>query len=151
MSKESSTSIAGNISRQYLRLRKAQKELVQGLEHVFYNADHGFTLQDILLLAPLKVDDSEPTIKRKMRLVAQFVDILLAWRIWNFRSIAYSTMQYSIFLLVREIRGLDAEDLAERLHGRLRRESETFRSNSRLYLHQQNRYLLQRLLSRLTD
>jgi len=125
--------------------------LVQGLEHVFYNADHGFTLQDILLLAPLKVDDSEPTIKRKMRLVAQFVDILLAWRIWNFRSIAYSTMQYSIFLLVREIRGLDAEDLAERLHGRLRRESETFRSNSRLYLHQQNRYLLQRLLSRLTD
>jgi len=151
LSKESSTSIAGNISRQYLRLRKAQKELVQGLEHVFYNADHGFTLQDILLLAPLKVDDSEPTIKRKMRLVAQFVDILLAWRIWNFRSIAYSTMQYSIFLLVREIRGLDAEDLAERLHGRLRRESETFRSNSRLYLHQQNRYLLQRLLSRLTD
>ncbi|MCY4101750.1 MAG: DUF262 domain-containing protein [bacterium] len=138
-------------SRHYLRLRKAQRELIQGLEHIYYNADHGFTLQDILLLAPLRVDDTAPTIERKMRLVAQFVDILLAWRIWNFRSIAYSTMQYSIFLLVRQIRGLDEEDLATTLHKRLLKESETFRSNSRLRVHQQNRYSLQRLLSRLTD
>lgn len=138
-------------SRQYLRLRKASKESVQGLEHVLYNANHGFTLQDILILAPLRIEDSEVTIKRKIRLVAQFVDILLAWRIWNFRSIAYSTMQYSMFLLVRQIRGLGTEDLAKSLHSRLRKEAETFRSNSRLHVHQQNRYSLQRLLSRLTD
>ena len=138
-------------SRQYLRLRKAQKEMTKGLEYVLYNAHHGFRLQDILLLAPLRVEDAEQTIERKMRLVAQFVDILIAWRIWNNRSIAYSTMQYSMFLLVREIRGLDKEDLAESLHGRLRTESETFHSNSQLRVHQQNRYSIQRLLSRLTD
>ena len=34
-------------------------DLVPGLEHVRYNADHGFTLQPMLLLAPLCPDDSE--------------------------------------------------------------------------------------------
>ena len=86
-------------SRQYLLLRKAQAKPVEGLEHIFYNYGHGFTLQDMLLLAPLRPEDSETVIKCKLRLVSRFVDILIAWRIWNFRSIAYSTMQYTMFLV----------------------------------------------------
>ena len=138
-------------SRQYLRIRNAQTGLVDGLEHIFYNAGHGFTLQDMLLLAPLRTEDSDPTIKLKLRLVAQFVDILLAWRIWNFRSMAYSTMQYAMFLVMREIRQADPELLARRLYARLKRETETFHSNGRLYVHQQNRYALHRILARITD
>ena len=138
-------------SKQYLRLRMAQDRPVEGIECIFYNANHGFTLQDILLLAPLQPGDTEATISLKLRLVASFVDILLAWRIWNFRSIAYSTMQYAMFLVMREIRGLDPEPLARMLHGRLGKESETFESNERLYVHQQNRYALHRLLARMTD
>ena len=138
-------------SKQYLRLRMAQDRPVEGIECVFYNAGHGFTLQDILLLAPLQPGDTEATISLKLRLVASFVDILLAWRIWNFRSIAYSTMQYAMFLVMREIRGLDPEPLARMLYDRLGKESETFKSNERLYVHQQNRYALHRLLARMTD
>ena len=40
-------------SRQYLRLIEASQKPVPGLEHVLYNAQHGFTLQYLLLLAPL--------------------------------------------------------------------------------------------------
>lgn len=138
-------------SRWYLRLMDASRRSVDGLEHVMYNADHGFTLQNMLLLAPLTPDDDQTVARRKVRLVARFVDILLAWRLWNFRSIAYSTLQYAMFLVMREIRGLDVGPLGQRLHDVLMRESETFASNDRLRVHQQNRYALHRMLARLTD
>ncbi|GAH56353.1 unnamed protein product, partial [marine sediment metagenome] len=50
-------------SRQYLRLLEASRIKLDGLEHVFYNADHGFTLQHILLLAPLKPDDTADIVR----------------------------------------------------------------------------------------
>ena len=137
-------------SRQFLRLKKATTEPVDELEHVFYNYGHGFTLQDMLLLAPLRPDDSEATVKHKFQLVSRFVDILITWRIWNFRSITHSTMQYAMFLVMRDIRGLDACRLAEKLHGRLVDEKEQFHSNSRLRIHQQNRRNLHRVLARMT-
>lgn len=138
-------------SRQYLRLVKASQTTVPGLEHVLYNAQHGFTLQYLLLLSPLRPDDTDTTVQQKIRLVGQFVDILLAWRLWNFRSIAYSTMQYAMFLVMREIRGLAPKPLAQKLYNTLASETEKFASNDRLRVHQQNRYALHRILARLTD
>ena len=138
-------------SRQYLRVVKASAGLVTGLEHIFYNAQHGFTLQNMLLLAPLTPDDNAATVDLKLGLTARYVDILLTWRLWNFRSIAYSTMQYAMFLVMRDIRGLAPAALATKLHESLVKEKETFASNDRLYVHQQNRYALHRVLARLTD
>lgn len=138
-------------SRQYLRLTQASQTKVNGLEHVLYNAQHGFTLQYMLLLAPLKPDDGEAVVNQKLHLVSRFLDILLTWRLWNFRSIAYSTMQYAMFIVMRDIRGLALEPLAHKLHDVLAKETETFASNDRLRVHQQNRYALHRILARLTD
>lgn len=138
-------------SRHYLRLIEASQKPVPGLEHVLYNAQHGFTLQYMLLLAPLRPDDSEAVVNRKVALVARYLDILLTWRLWNFRTIAYSTMQYAMFVVMREIRGLAPDPLAAKLHEFLAKETETFASNDRLRLHQQNRYPLHRILARLTD
>ncbi len=105
----------------------------------------------MLLLAPLRPEDSEEMVNRKLALVARYVDILITWRLWNFRSIAYSTMQYAAFLVMREIRGLGPDALAVHLHDLLGREGETFASNDRLRVHQQNRYALHRILARMTD
>jgi len=110
----------------------------------------GFTMQYMLMLAPMSPDDADETAKTKARLVAMFLDSLLAWRVWNFRSIAYSTMQYAMFVVVRDIRGLAPEPLAQKLHGLLVKEPETFATNDRLSLHQQNRWTLHLLLARLT-
>lgn len=139
-------------SRQYLRLLEASEELVPGLEYVLYNAHHGFTLQYQLLLAPLKPDDPDDVVRLKLRLVARFVDILITWRLWNFRSIGYNTMLYTMFLVMRDIRGLDPSSLAIRLKDILSKEGETFATNGdRLYMHQQNRKYLHRILARITD
>ena len=43
-------------------------------------------------------------------MVAAFIDILITRRIWNFRAIDYSTMQYAMFLVVKEIRGKTATE-----------------------------------------
>ena len=138
-------------SRQYLRLIEAAQRPVADLEHVRYNAQHGFTLQYMLLLAPLRPEDSEPVVVRKIGLVAKYLDILLTWRLWNFRTIAYSTMQYAMFVVMRDIRGLAPDALAHKLHEFLCKEGETFADNDRLRMHQQNRYALHRILARLTD
>ncbi|MDM7990732.1 DUF262 domain-containing protein [Arthrobacter sp. zg-Y877] len=140
-------------SRQYVRIAKAStgEETPSGLEHVGYNADRGFTLQHQLLLAPLRPEDSQATVDTKLALVARYLDILLAWRVWNWRSIAYSTMSYAMFVVMKDIRGLDVEELAVRLHSLLLNESETFDSNDRFRMHQQNRYQVHRFLARLTD
>ncbi|MFZ1754969.1 MAG: DUF262 domain-containing protein [Caldilineaceae bacterium] len=138
-------------AKHYKRLIGASRSRVPGLEHVLYNAGHGFTLQYMLLLAPLNPADSVEVVNLKVRLVARFLDILLTWRLWNFRSIAYSTMQYAMFLVMRDIRGLSPQPLAEKLWETLASEGETFATNSRLYMHQQNRWYLHRILARLTD
>ena len=138
-------------SGQYEVLTRASLTPLKGLEAVYANSRLEFTLQYPLLLAPLKIFDDEPTRLRKMQVVASFVDILIARRLWNYRSIAYSTMQYAMFLIMREIRGKSVENLVPLLRRRLDEGDEDFDTNSTLRLHQQNRYSLKWLLARMTD
>jgi uncharacterized protein with ParB-like and HNH nuclease domain len=141
-------------SRQYERVLVASSGAFDpdsGLRFVRYNADLGFTLQDQILLASLKVDDDQPTIDRKLEVVGRFTDIFLARRIWNLRSTAYSTMKHPMFNVMRDIRGLGVQELAETLSEQLRAINETFDSNDHLYVHQQNRSQLHKILARITD
>ncbi len=51
------------------------------------------------------MEDDEAGVLRKLRVVAAYLDILIHRRIWNWRAIDYSTMQYAMFLVMRDIRG----------------------------------------------
>jgi uncharacterized protein with ParB-like and HNH nuclease domain len=62
-------------SRWYERLRRAADVLTPGLECVHFNAQHNFTLQYPVLLAPLRVEEDEVTALRKLRIVAAYLDI----------------------------------------------------------------------------
>lgn len=135
----------------YERLRRAAQALTPGLECVHFNAQHNFTLQYPVLLAPLRVEDDEALALRKLRVVAAYLDILIHRRIWNFRSIDYSTMQYAMFLVMREPRGKSAPELATLLRERLDEETETFSSNDRFRLHGMNGRQIHRLLARMTE
>jgi hypothetical protein len=135
----------------YERLRTAAESLTTGLECIFFNAQHNFTLQYPVLLAPLRVDDAEATVLRKIRVVSAYLDILIHRRIWNFRAIDYSTMQYAMFLVMREIRGGAVPELVAALRRRLDDEQETFGSNERFRLHGTNGRQIHRVLARMTD
>jgi hypothetical protein len=138
-------------ARQHLRLRQAAETLTPGLECVHYNDQNNFTLQYPVLLAPLRIDDSEKETTRRLRVTATYLDILIARRIWNWRAIDYSTMQYAMFLVMKEIRGKSATEVAGLLSKRLAAETETFTSNDRFYLHGMNGRQIHRLLARMTD
>ena len=79
------------------------------------------------------------------------IDILIHRRIWNWRAIDYSTMQYAMFLVMRDIRGKALAELAGLLRDRLDAETETFASNDRFRLHGMNGRQIHRLLARMTD
>jgi hypothetical protein len=138
-------------ARWYERLRKAADTLTAGLESVHFNAENNFTLQYPVILAPLEVHDTEDTILGKVRVTASYLDILINRRIWNFRAIDYSTMQYAMFLVMRDIRGQELEQLVEHLCQRLDSETETFASSGTFRLHGMNGRQIHRLLARMTE
>jgi hypothetical protein len=138
-------------TRWYERLRRAAETLTPNLEAVHFNAQHNFTLQYPVLLAALRLDDSEDTILRKVRVAAAYLDILIHRRIWNFRAIDYSTMQYAMFIVMREIRSKPLDELAQALRHRLDTETETFINNDRFHLHGMNGRQIHRLLARVTN
>ena len=135
----------------YLRTRKAGAQPTPGLEAIHFNAQYNFTLQYSVLLAPLLPDDPEAEILRKLRIVATYIDILITRRVWNWRSIDYSTMQYAMFTVIRDIRGKSAVQVAEVLTHRLAEDQETFAKNERFAMHGTNGRQIHRLLARLTD
>ena len=103
----------------YHRLREASRKPTEGLEPVYHVACFNFTLQYPVLLAPLRLDDTQDVCDRKIRAVARFLDILLARRAVNYLSMDYGAMSYAAFLVIIAIRGLDLPDLINVLLGRL--------------------------------
>ncbi|MER7547218.1 DUF262 domain-containing protein [Spirillospora sp. NPDC127506] len=137
-------------SRHYLSILDATLKPVPGREAIFYNAHNDFTLQFPLILAPIEIIDSATEVDMKMRLVADFLDIYCARRIVNYRQIGYSAMSYTMFNLLREIRGLSVEQLATVLKRRLQDQPESFAGISDYRLHQMNRPQVRYILARLT-
>lgn len=137
-------------ARVYLELLAASETLKPGLESVRFNADHGFTQQFQVLLAPLLPTDDEATVKAKLRLTADYLDCWLNRRLWNFKSIDYSTLQYATFLLTKELRNLSLEALRDKLITRLTSDQTELPLDEQPYLNNWNAKSLHRQLARFT-
>jgi hypothetical protein len=105
--------------RHYERLRKAAQQPTPGLEPVYHVACFNFTLQYPMLLAALERGDSPTDIDRKIRIVARFLDILLARRAVNYLSLTFSALNYTLFGIIKELRGRSPQQLAELLTAKL--------------------------------
>lgn len=136
--------------RRSIEIRTAARDLTPGWESVYYNEDRGFTLQTQALLASLSPDDDAGEIRRKVALVADFLDIWLARRVWNFRTVSYSSVRYTLFTLTRELRGRDTGSLSEFLLGQLDEQQERFDREPGFRLHHQNYRQVKHILARLT-
>ena len=139
--------------KEYQKIKDAELHQAEGLVPIFYNSCLEFTLQDILLLAPILREDSQDVIRRKFYLTSTFLDILLVRRIWNFKSISYSTMNYFIFITAKAIRNKSTDELGDILKKILEdkiREDDLSFSNS-FYLNQRNKKFAKYILARITD
>ena len=137
--------------RQYHRLRLASRELIPGLECIYYNAQNNFTLQYPVLLAPLRVEDTEEDLLSKIRITAAYLDILIHRRIWNLQEIAQRSMADPMFAVMHAIRGAGISELSDMLYKRLESESYSFANNSLFQLQNGNRRKIFLILARMTD
>ncbi|KAI3608370.1 hypothetical protein D8I24_1208 [Cupriavidus necator H850] len=137
-------------ARVYLELLEASETLKPGLESVRFNADHGFTQQFQVLLAPLRPTDDEATVKAKLKLTADYLDCWLNRRLWNFKSIDYSTLQYATFLLTKELRNSSLDSLRDKLITRLTNDQAELPLDDQPYLNNWNAKSLHRQLARFT-
>jgi hypothetical protein len=137
-------------ARQAHAIGKAANTLTLGWESVRFNEERGFTLQAQALLAPLTPNDSPEVVRQKVALVADFLDIWLARRVWNFRTISYSSVKYTLFILTKELRGRDVQALSEYLRSQLDEQPERFAREPRFRLHGSNYRQVRHILARLT-
>ena len=138
-------------ARRYVSVRRGGEQPHEPFERVFSNWWYGFTMQPALLLAPLDPSDDKARITQKVRLMAAFLDIWLARRLWNYRSMGQSTIRYTMFQVMKEARRKTPEELADVLSKRLAAETETFATNDVLRLHGMNRWSIHHLLARMID
>ena len=138
-------------ARIYVELLGASKNIKPGLESIRYNADHSFTLQYQLLLAPLNPTDNSKTTEAKLKLVADFIDCWLNRRIWNSKSIQYETVNYTVFQLTKEIRGLSISELRDCLVTRLKSDDKSINFNHHPSLNRSNSKSLHNQLARLIN
>lgn len=140
-----------SFSGHYMRIQQAAKRLTPGLEYIFYNAHNNFTLQYPLILAPLKVGDDQETVDRKIRLVAGYLDIFIMRRAVNFRTLDYSSIVYTMFNLMKDIRELDVYSLAEVLNAKVAAMEESFAGMERFYLNLWSKRYIHHILARIVE
>jgi hypothetical protein len=138
-------------SRHYLVARGAALAPTAGLESVQFNALANFTLQYPLMLAPVARDDDAMTARRKMGLVAAFIEIFIARRVVAYRTLGYSAIVYTMFNYMKGLRGRDVDGLRAYLLAQVDGLDESFDVVADFGMHQQNQGLVSLLLARMTD
>lgn len=103
----------------YLEIQQASSTYTRGLEAVFYNAHNEFTWQSTVLLAPLSKLDSQETIRRKLAAAAIYLDIWLMRRVVNYIRVGYSSANYAMYLLCKDIRNKPLPELVDILKTKL--------------------------------
>lgn len=137
----------------YLSILNAERTFNSSLEHIFYISRWGIanSLSYPLLLAPLTVTDNEETVNQKMDLVARYIEAFVVRRSVNFRKFASSSIRYTMYTLVKEIRGKNTTELQSILMRKLDEMEESLSEIMSFRLHGQNRLFVKYLLSRMTS
>lgn len=138
--------------RAYRNILDAQKEETLGWEHVFYINRWGIapSLALPLMLAPLRESDSPDETRQKINAVARYIETFAVRRSINFRNFSASSIRYTMYTLVKEIRGQGLASLLTILKTKLDAMEETWNGLAEFRMHGMNRSFVKFLLSRIT-
>ena len=136
----------------YVDILNAQIEEKVGWEQVFYHCNWGIadSLSFPLMLAPLKSSDSVEVTRQKINEVARFMETFAVRRSINFRKFGASSIRYTMYSLVKDLRGKDLDSLRTTLRNKLAEMPETWEGMSEFRLHGMNRQFVKFLLARIT-
>ena len=134
----------------YSRLKDYSRKFNKDYEHVFYNADRGFTLQYQIILSAIKNDDTQDIINKKIKMVSCFIDQFISIRIFNFKTVDYSSIKYTVFNITKMIRNKDIQELGAILKQYINNMGYTLDGIDGFYLNQFTRRYMLHILSRMT-
>jgi uncharacterized protein with ParB-like and HNH nuclease domain len=137
----------------YLAILDAERNFFESLQHVFYIKRWGIanSLSYPLLLAPLKTSDNEEMVYQKVDLVARYIESFVVRRSVNFRKFSSSSIRYTMYTLVKEIRQKDLTELKGILKKKLDEMEEGLEGILKFRLHGQNGVFVKYILSRMTS
>lgn len=136
----------------YKHILTAERKLSDSLQHIYYIKRWGIanSLSYPLLLSSLKTTDNSEIVIEKMDLVARYIEAFVVRRSVNFRKFASSSIRYTMYTLVKEIRRTEVHELKSILNRKLDEMEESWSGIQNFRLHGQNRVFVKFLLSRLT-
>lgn len=134
----------------YIRLKQYSSNFNKEYEYVFYNADRGFTFQYQIILASICPKDTLDIINKKIKLVSCFIDQFVAVRVFNFKTVDYSSIRYTIFNLTKKIRRKDINELANIFKEYIEDMEYTLDGIDSFYLNQFTARYMLHILSRMT-
>lgn len=136
----------------YLKIRLAHYQKTRDLENLYFIDWFGVagSLSYPLLIAPINEDDSETIQNQKLQMVAHFLDCFTVFRSVNQRTLGQSSIRYTLYSLVKEIRNKDLFELGSILKAKLTEQEEKLEGIRNFTLNQQNKRFVRYFLSRLT-
>lgn len=135
----------------YKQLVQASEALTPGLEYIYYNAHNDFTLQQMVILAAVSVEDDNDAFKRKANLVAAFIDMMITRRMAEYKNFGYSPMYRPMFALAKEVRNKSVEEIKSILQERLSEQPESLASLLNIRLTKTNKPDIYYFLARFTS
>ncbi|HLS35549.1 MAG TPA: DUF262 domain-containing HNH endonuclease family protein [Bacillota bacterium] len=134
----------------YIKLKKYANKFHEEFAHVYYNAHRNFTLQYQLILAAIDPEDDQETVHKKIKIVSRFIDQYIAIRVFNFRSMNYSTVLYTVFNLTKDIRRKPVDELITTVKDYLQNMDISIEAVDHFYLNQYTKRFIFHKLTRMT-
>ena len=136
----------------YLKILSSQNEENKKLSKLYYIDYFGVarSLSYPLLIASINETDNEEIQNQKLQIVAHFLDCFAVFRSVNQRTLGQSSIRYTLYSLVKEIRNKSVSELKQILSRKIAEQEENLEGIYWFTLNQQNKRFARYFLSRLT-
>ncbi len=136
----------------YLGIWKARQTYDASLPHVHYINHWGIadSLQEPLLLSTVAVGNDEDSLKKKIDLVAKYIETFTVRRSVNYKKFGQTAIKYTMFNIIKKIRNNEIGQLQTNLLAEANDISQKWDAMSQFRLHGMNRKFVKHLLSRVS-
>jgi uncharacterized protein with ParB-like and HNH nuclease domain len=136
----------------FQQLAAAQTKFDPAWDHVYHIECWGIATSQSypLMLAPLCVGDSPETVRQKVNLVAKFIEVFSVRRSINFKNFGASSIRYTMYSLVKELRRKSLPELQAILAKKVAELEHRWEGAETFRWHGMNRHFVKFLLCRIS-
>ena len=136
----------------YIKILDVKNEFSQGYEYIYYIDSFRLasSLTMPMLFSPINITDDSNIIKRKLQIVAKFIEAFTVYRMVNYRTVSQSSIRYTMYSIVKDIRDKSDTELIEYFKNKIASFEENLEGMLEFRMHGQNKQFIHYLLARLT-